>query len=146
VNNAGDLRDIEQLAFRYAAAADDRDFTAFCECFLTDGVWRISTGDVLGRAAIAVHCRSVLAPLAATQHINTNFQIELNGESATMRCNFIATHVEHAAQGGRLCTIGGQYRDLIARRGGIWLFAERQIRPVWLTGDRSMLNLRLSGD
>lgn len=117
-------------------AIDGRDFAGLAACFTPDGIWAGPKGERKGRAEIADYVEMAVGHLTATQHIATNFRVETDGSSAAMHSSFIATHILH----GDIYQIGGRYEDRIMRDGGIWLFARRDIVPLWASGNPGVMD------
>lgn len=137
-----DHRSIEQVGIRYAAAVDERDYQALAACFTVDGVYAVSVGDQIGRLAIARFVQTAVDHLAGTQHLASNFLINQSGQTASMRSTFIATHIGAGEYANQLCIIGGVYKDNLVCLEGQWLFARREIQPVWVQGETAMLGVR----
>ena len=144
--DGNDYRCIEQLGIRYAAMIDERDFQAFAATFTVDGVYAVSAGEQRGREAIAAFAERAVGHLAGTQHLATNFLIELAGDNAKMRSTFIATHIGSGEFEGQHFIIGGVYKDNVKRVDGEWLFSRREIIPVWAKGEKEMLGVTTRDD
>ena len=76
---------IQQLVAIYARALDARDYTTIADCFAPDASAEFVgfSGPMTGREAIDAHMKKALGPLAITQHMFTNFIIEIDGDSAS---------------------------------------------------------------
>lgn len=131
---------VEQLGVRYAAAIDEREYGKLANCFVSDGIYSGSFGERAGRPAIVAFIEKATSHLSATHHMATNFLVQLDGDTATMRSNFLAVHISaglHAEE----YTMGGYYKDLMSRVDGQWLIARRNVVTVWTKGNREVLRL-----
>ncbi len=86
--------------------------------------------------------RATLEPFDATQHVLTNFAIEIEGDDATCTCYMAAHH--HLVEGDvrEMHSIGGYYVHRL-RRGndpvdGGWLIHATQLNVTWEMGDRGL--------
>ncbi len=136
-----DHRDICDLLFRYARALDEKDWELLATCFTPDAV--ALYGEVLGRKegfeAIAATCRAALGHLDSSQHIVTNAEIEVAGESATARCYVHAQHTKAGTPGGDNLTIGGIYIDEIVLTDAGWRIRQRELKMLWQEGNQAVL-------
>src|SRR5262249_27867779 len=95
--------------------------------FTADGTWHTDFGQGTGRDGIAAHARSLRAgdaPRPRGVHLTTNIVIELNGDRATVRSNWVVA--QNATTGPKVSSAGG-YPDDRARQDGRWLFRYRRI-------------------
>ena len=132
-----DYDQIQELMAIYAYSIDMRDYTKLASCFTADAT-TVYAGhsDVLrGRDAIIAHMKRVLDSLDATQHLFTNFVMDIQGDSAKMTCDILAQHVR---QGARYLA-GGKYQVEASRAGGKWRIGNVSAGSVWSDGDRTML-------
>lgn len=136
-----DKQEIHELVTGYGAALDDRDWKRLAECFVADGSARYGTaaGFQEGFPAIEAMCRGILERLDASHHLIGNVAVELAGDRARCRCLFQAQHLRHAAEGGTLYLLGGEYHDELRRTDAGWRIQEREIRVVWQDGNPAVL-------
>jgi ketosteroid isomerase-like protein len=136
-----DREQIYDVAVRYATALDGRDWDLLRTCFVPDvvGVYEGQIGEVHGYDAIEVTCRDALGPLDATQHVVTNFVIDVRGDEADASCYLVAQHVRHTAEGGALFTLAGRYTDVLRRTDGGWKIARRRLQTTWTSGNPAVL-------
>lgn len=127
---ASDLEDkdaIREVLGRYCFHLDSGDFDAMAALFTEDGTWHTDFGKGTGRAGIVDHARSLRAgdaPRPRGVHLTTNIVIELNGDRATVRSNWMVA--QNNAAGPRIGSAGG-YADDMVKQGGRWLFQYRKI-------------------
>jgi len=136
-----DKQEIQELVTRYGAALDDRDWQRLEGCFVADGSARYGAAGAFqeGFAAIEAMCRGILEKLDASHHLIGNASVELDGDEARCRCLFQAQHLRHAADGGPLYLLGGEYHDLLRRTDAGWRIQQREIRVVWQDGNPAVL-------
>lgn len=131
-----DRQDITDVALRYARSLDTKNFDTLIQCFTPDAVY----GERRGHAEIEAIARGALEPLDCTQHITTNFQIQVDGDSATMECYFHAQHIRQSAVGGAELIIAGTYEDQLVRTQDGWKFQSRLLHVLWRNGNPAVLN------
>ncbi|MBV8778675.1 MAG: nuclear transport factor 2 family protein [Alphaproteobacteria bacterium] len=139
MRHLADIEAIRQLSAVYAATVDRRDYDGFADCFVDGAEWSGPTGRRVGRDQIIARTRDAVDHLRCTQHMVSNFQIELDGDRAAMTSYFHATHVGAGRRDGELYVIGGRYEDALVRTDAGWRFARRIIVPLWSSGDPSLL-------
>jgi 3-phenylpropionate/cinnamic acid dioxygenase small subunit len=126
---------IRSVLHRYATALDDRDWDLLRTCFAEDVVAVYdSIGVQRGYAAIEALCRQALEPLAATQHLIGNVEVDLGGDEAGARCYLQATHVRSRPGGDDNFVVAGTYLDRLERRSGEWRIVRRELRRSWTAG------------
>src|SRR5919205_11961 len=109
---SSDRDEIFDLAVRYATALDNRDWELLRTCFLPDAVGIYEgIGEVSSYEEIEQICRRALEPLDASQHILSNFVVDIQGDEADFTCYLQAQHVKNDAPGGPNFIIAGTYRD-----------------------------------
>lgn len=131
-----DRQDITDVALRYARALDTKNFAALLQCFTSDAIY----GERRGHAEIEAIARNALEPLDCTQHITTNFLVQVDGDTARMECYFHAQHIRHAAEAGAELIIAGTYEDQLVRTPDGWKFQSRLLHVLWRTGNPAVLN------
>jgi uncharacterized protein (TIGR02246 family) len=118
---------IREVLGTYCFHLDSADFDAMAALFTEDGTWHTDFGKGTGRAGIAEHARSLRkgdAPRPRGVHLTTNIVIELNGDRATVRSNWIVA--QNTDAGPKIGSAGG-YADDMVKRDGRWLFQYRKI-------------------
>jgi ketosteroid isomerase-like protein len=135
-----DKEQIVELAVRYCTALDTRDWPLLERCFTDDAVVRYPGFDELkGIAAVVEFLREILRPLDATQHLVSNFTVELAGDTATLVSYLHAQHVRGAASGGSLYVVAGTYYDDLVRGEEGWRIARRELTTTWTDGNPEVL-------
>ncbi len=136
-----DRESIQQLVAIYARALDARDYKTIADCFAPDATAEFVgfSGAMAGREAIDAHMKKALGPLAITQHMFTNFIIDIDGHSATLYCDAMGQHVTGTGEDAVTYLSGGKYNAEMRRRDGCWKFQNLVARAIWGMGDREML-------
>jgi hypothetical protein len=119
---------IRELLATYCFKLDAGLHEEMAALFTEDGTWDTAFGTGTGRAGIIAQLRKIAAlssdPRSRRIHMTTNIVIELAGDTATARSNWMV--FENSAQGPRISS-GGEYLDRLAKRDGRWLFQYRKI-------------------
>lgn len=134
-----DQRDCQAVGLRYARALDSKDFDLLLSAFTPDASWGPKGGAVQGHGAIRSRAQDGLQHVSATQHVTTNFEVTVNGDAATMRSCYLATHVGQAAGGEAHWVVAGIYDDRLVRTAEGWRIAVRDMTNLWQTGDPAIL-------
>jgi uncharacterized protein (TIGR02246 family) len=120
-----DKEEIRELLARYCFALDADRFEEMAALFTPDGVWETAFGTGTGRIGIAAQARSIATgPRPRRVHLTTNIVIELDGDTATARSNWVL--VQNSADGPAIGS-GGSYADRLVKVDGRWLFKHRTI-------------------
>ena len=132
-----DHQQIEAVLTRYAVAIDTKDWLLFKTCFTTDGA--VDYGPEFGRHEgldnIVAVVRNLIGDLDATHHLTGNYQIHVDGDTASCVSYIHAQHCLAGAAGGETFTLGGVYRDTLVRVGDGWRITLRKLETVWTTGN-----------
>jgi hypothetical protein len=133
---ASERDELVELMVSYAAAIDRKDWGLFERCFTADVVALYEGfGEYNGYGPLERYTRSAVEPLDATQHLLTNFQVDLGDGTASFRCYVYAQHVRRAATGGELFTVGGQYENHAVLTEDGWRMDRFHFWPIWTSGN-----------
>ena len=131
-----DVTALNQLAYRYAAAVDACDTSAFLSVFLPDARLRsyhpdaeAPFADLQGHDQLAAIPNAMRGMYRATTHMMTNHLVDIDGDSATGEVLCTARHLTPDRAASLNVII--RYRDRYARRDNAWLIADREIRFLW---------------
>ncbi len=139
-----DRQSIIELTIAYCWAIDSRDFEALRSVFLPDATARL--GDERdGIESIIARIDSALTPLDASQHIVSNHQVVIDGDSATSRCYFQAQHVRRAAEGSPNYIVAGRYQDRCVRTAAGWRIVRRDLIVDWTDGNVRVVRPQTAG-
>ena len=130
-----DEQQIIDLTIEYCWALDTGEHHRLADIFLPDGVAVYSGQPFEGVAAIQAKVSSALGPLDASQHVVTNHQVRVEGDTARGRCYFQAQHVRRAAEGGPNWMVAGSYTDDYVRTEQGWRIRHRALEVLWTDGN-----------
>jgi len=126
---------IRELLATYCFKLDAELHEEMAALFTEDGTWDTAFGTGVGRDGIIAQLGKIAALSDGLRprriHMTTNIVIDLAGEAATARSNWMV--FENSAQGPRISS-GGEYRDRLTKRDGRWLFHYRKIDRFILEG------------
>ena len=130
-------QNIKDLEIRYAVAIDSKNWPLLQSCFASDGMvdYGPEIGQHVGPDAIVAVVRGILENLDATQHLTGNYQIRVDGDEAFCVSYLHAQHYLTEAAAGLTFTLGGIYRDTLARTADGWKIKLRKLETVWTTGN-----------
>jgi 3-phenylpropionate/cinnamic acid dioxygenase small subunit len=128
-----DTEAVRVAIVRLARYMDERRWDEYSALFTDDGILELPFGSWAGPAAIRARVQADLAGYTATQHLSSNYDIELRGETATARATFVATHVT-TSDGTAYWQGGGAYHLALRRIAGAWRIKRLTIEPAWRSG------------
>ncbi len=132
-----DRLEIQSLLTRYCTAIDGKNFDDLDEVFIGEAfIDYTSAGGVKGEyPEVKEWLGKALALFPMTQHVVSNFEIEVSGNEARSRCVF---YNPMGLPGGtnqpdelKLFFIGGYYNDKLVRTEKGWRIAERIEETSW---------------
>lgn len=133
-----DIIEIEQLAYRYAAAVDACDVDAFLAVFVPDARLRsyhpdteVPFADLAGHEQLASIPNAMNNIFRSTAHMMTNHLVDVDGDSATGTVLCTARHLSNDPADPAALTVVIRYVDRYERYDGVWRIADRQIRFLW---------------
>ncbi len=122
-------REVVELLIAYTVALDGKNWPALDEVFHPDitvdyaGMFRLE-----GRECAVEMIRSMLETCGATQHMISNYRIEVEGDRARSRCYVCAIHSGRGLLTRFLhFTMHGEYRDEILRTEDGWRITRREL-------------------
>jgi hypothetical protein len=144
-----DRAEISDLVDRFSRDLDDytleerRFDVAWVRSYFTeDASVEYPVGSATGaeRIAALIDGRG-MAPFQRTQHVTTNYVIDLDGDRASVRFNLIATHVHAEDVRQRLgeplgahFTVGDYYEGETVRTDAGWRFSRQALHVTWTEG------------
>jgi ketosteroid isomerase-like protein len=144
VQRLQDEKEIVDVINAYTTALDTRDWELLASCFTPDG--DADFGNIAGVGALDTPqavvdlCRGALQNLQATQHLQGNYTVEVDGDTATAFCNLQANHFMEGAPGGGVFTVWGTYTDRFVRTGDGWKIKHRDLKSIYAGGNLNLFN------
>ncbi|HEY3703272.1 MAG TPA: nuclear transport factor 2 family protein [Acidimicrobiales bacterium] len=131
-----DRIEIDDLLTRYATAVDTRDWDLYQTVFTPDAlIDYTSSGGIRGELAeVTKWLSDALSGFSMSQHLVTNRDIRVAGDTATSRSYFYNPMGRTKRDGTLdLMFVGGYYRDQLRRTGDGWRIAERIQDTAWFS-------------
>ena len=129
---------ITDVLTRYSWSIDKKEFDGLDDVFTSDAhIDYTSSGGPKGPfPEVKAWLASVLPHFPVYQHLVTNVDVRLDGDTATSRAEFYNPMVTAKPDGSRgIFFVGGEYHDRLVRTGAGWRIAERIEVSVWTDGD-----------
>jgi len=131
-----DRIEIQDLLTRYCSSIDDKTFERLDTVFVPDAfIDYTSAGGIKGHLPeIKTWLAEALGNFPMTQHLVTNFDIEIDGNEAKSRCAFYNPLGLPKAKGDpglSLLFCGGYYNDRLRRTDDGWRIYERIEETSW---------------
>ncbi|AOB30920.1 hypothetical protein AKI39_09795 [Bordetella sp. H567] len=118
---------IRELLADYCFRLDGYELAELGRLFTPTGQWISRNGRAQGPDGIASFMRQLVpapGPGTRRKHFTTNIIIDVDGDSAGVRSNFL---VVRDAPGGPAIAVAGTYRDRVVRLDGRWRFEQREL-------------------
>lgn len=126
---------VRDLAARYCWAIDTLDREAFGRVFTADATALLGNSSHEGIDDIWSKVDSTLSPLTCSQHLVGSHVVEVDGDTATHRCQFHAQHVRTGTEGGSQFIVAGSYTDDVVRTPDGWRIRHRVLNVSWTSGN-----------
>ena len=81
----------------------------------------------------------LLGSFTTTQHLLSNYLVDVEGDTAVATAMFQATHRMPNEHGGPLWILGGRYRFDLARTGEGWRIGGVEMTATWADGNQHLL-------
>lgn len=123
-----DRIEIDDLLTRYATAVDTKDWELYENCFTPDAyIDYTASGGIKGTLTEVRQWLSEVMPVfAVTQHLVTNRNVTLTGDTATSRAYFFNPLGLPDGKGGMTVYFdGGYYNDVLVRTDEGWRISRR---------------------
>jgi ketosteroid isomerase-like protein len=131
---ADDRQAIIDLTIAYCWALDSKDWEALRSIFLPDATALL--GDERdGIESIIARVSGALGALDSSQHMISNHQVGVDGDTATCRCYLQAQHVRRSAEGSPNYIVAGRYLDRLVRTAEGWRIQRRDLLVDWTDGN-----------
>jgi len=134
---------ITDHVLRYATGIDRRDWKLYRSIFADPltvdfSSWSGEPSAMISADEWVAGVRATLEPFDATQHVLTNFLIEVDGDSAMCTCYMAAHHHLISGDLREMHSIGGYYVHHLHRAADGWLIHQTQLNVTWEMGDRAL--------
>lgn len=127
---------IKDILILYATALDSKQYEQLKDVFVPDATAIYSSvGECSGLESIQALVSGVLNQCSVTQHILTNFQINVSGNQAQAKCYLQAIHLGKGVYSNELLTIWGEYSDELILTNAGWRITHRQLNGLHSQGD-----------
>ena len=131
VNDYLDRQAVADVLVRYGSSLDECDWDRLATCFVPEVTSVLAGGPLLeGYEALAEAVRTALSVYDRTQHHIADLEAEIEGDTASLRANLIATHVTD----GKTFVVGGVYREKLVRTADGWRLSYHELEALWFEG------------
>ena len=130
---------IRELIDQYAYCADTRDAQGQMSLFTADTNFEVYMDSKSSTPTQVINNRQDLFPVfdnlnnyVATMHFNGQSTVRVDGDTASgiTYCRAYHLNVQDGVQ--KLMIAGIRYYDIMVKREGKWLFAERKLKVSWI--------------
>ena len=122
-----DIEGVWQLLMDYRRLLDARDFAAYSQLFVEDGVWAGNLGEARGPAEIEALLTRTLEiypdDSTRTYHLMCNPTVQVDGDRATAYSTWVFITRDDEDQ--PVLALMGHYEDVLVRADGRWKFQRR---------------------
>lgn len=125
-----DYLEIQSLVYRYASAADERDYERFRDVFTPDAELVMPEATLSGCDAI-VSAMAALEQFKRTLHMVSNLEVDVQGDGGSAQCYCIGSHIFDGEGGEWKLDWGIRYLDQLRRTPEGWRIARRVLERVW---------------
>ena len=136
---------ISELLHRYAFDIDTRSWDSWKKLFLPDVIGEYPAVTYRGRDELTAGI-SRIDRWAATQHLSTNHQIEIDGDRARSVSYLQAVHVPQAGAKHEHYDMGGWYLHEFVRTPAGWRISRLKLVQSWSLGEAHRSRLREGPD
>ena len=142
VQELSDVREIIDVMIQYTTGLDTRNWDMLADSMAPDG--QADFGNLAGVGildspqALVDLCRKSLQDLRATQHLQGNFMVRVNGDKAEASCYLQANHFQEGLPGGDTFVVWGKYRDDFVRTDNGWKIKKRYLDTISAGGNMNL--------
>ena len=130
-----DREEITDLAIRYTWALDTKDIDDLRNVFAPDATAMLRGVECAGVDSIIDRIGGAILRLDHTQHLVSNHQVVVDGDTGTHRCHLQSQHVLAGTDGGDNYIVGGFYDDRVIRTDDGWRISHRLMQQTWTSGN-----------
>lgn len=140
-----DHNDITDLVYRLGVCLDEGRFDEMHSLFVEEATARTPGGTAEGREAVIAQASRNHRPDEPIQHFVTNLLVDLAGDRAEVRANFVGHFAsptddrDSPLAAPIASSLGAVYRFGVVRTSDRWRITRVEASPVWMSGslDRS---------
>ena len=141
-----DKADIQETILKYATGLDRRDFALYRSIFADQVEIDFSSFSGAPPSTMsgddwAAQVQQLLPGFDATQHVLTNFVINVQGDEAKANVYMQAEHFIANSDGDNSHTLGGYYDHKLRRKGEGWEIHATTLTVTWSRGNRDVYRL-----
>jgi len=141
-----DKSDIQETILKYATGIDTRNWALYRSIFADEVEIDFSSysgqpGATMKGDDWVAGVQMMLPGFDATQHVLTNFVIDLRGDEATATVYMKAEHFIANSLGDNSHTLGGYYVHKLKRHGEAWKIHATTLNVTWSRGNRHVYEL-----
>ena len=133
IQEVSDRLEIQDLLYSYADIIDTRRFDELRTVFTDDAHidYSVTGGAVGNLEEIIVFLKEAFMHFSASQHLNANMQIKIDGDEATGRVMCFNPMDMKLAENNHLFMVGIWYVDKYVRTSAGWRMKERVEEKSW---------------
>lgn len=125
-----DFIEIQQLMYRYARCADQRDYAGFASVF-TDGATLIFRGNEFNGLETIQKVLIDLEKYKRTLHQVSNIDYQVDGNKAVGETYCLASHIMDGDAGEIKLDMAIRYKDKLIKETEVWRINVRELELVW---------------
>ena len=129
-----DKEEIRELLFRFAEAADTKQWRVWEDCFTEDARVNFPFASHTGREGSGAWAEAALAPFEVTMHLYGNTQLVIEGDEARGKTNFWAACTPSREDIGRHFDEGGSYNWRFRRTDAGWRITSIDLDVIFTSG------------
>lgn len=134
-----DERAIINVTIAYCWAIDNRQWDVLRDQVFGPDATALLGSELSGIESIVARIDAALNVLDSSQHMVSNHQITIDGDTATARCYLQAQHVRKGAEGGPNYIVAGIYADTLVRTDRGWRIKRRDLNVLWTEGNTKVV-------
>lgn len=141
-----DKADIQETILKYAWGIDSRDWVLYRSIFADEVYIDFSSFNGVAGATMPAdqwvsNLKLMLPGFDATQHVLSNFMIDIEGELATAIVYMKAEHFLVNSGGDNTHTVGGYYTHKLKQTEDGWRIYSTTLTAKWTRGNRQVYKL-----
>jgi len=134
VSRLSDSQEIAQLTAKLGATLDEKRPEDLRQVFAPDVQFQFGDNLVSGVGEIVKRGQMLAGKFARVHHVITNVIVDLDGDSARVRAQLVATHGYWDDRPDLHFDSGGIYRFEVTRLAEGWRISKASLQNVWTNG------------